>query len=218
VARRFSWRHQLRKFSRDYRVVAIDMRGYGESDKPRGLSSYVMDELVADLKSLIVELGYSSATMVAHDWGGAIAWRFAMKHPDLLDKLVQCNAPHPTVMAKILRSSMKQFLKSWYIFFFTCPFIPELWCSINDFAAIKKIFTDPPMGCTRKNALTEEDIEAYTYMFQKSGFTGPINYYRANSRFPKREEVEEINNPKMIDVPTLIIWYVKRGRGVNWPL
>merc|ERR1719193_1830875 len=114
----------MREFSDDYYVVAIDQRGYGDSDKPSGVSSYHVNEMVADLKALIPALGFSSATIVAHDWGSPITWTFAMKYPDLVDKMVQCNGPHPLTYQKKVRSSLGQFLKSWYVFFFQCPVLP----------------------------------------------------------------------------------------------
>lgn len=194
----FSWRHQMREFAKDYHVVAIDQRGYGDSDKPARRSSYEVMEMVSDLKSLIPALGYSSATVVAHDWGSPIVWTLATVYPDLVDKMVQMNGPHPTTFAKKIKSSLRQFFLSWYIFFFQCPLLPELMISLHDFAALKKMFTE---GCQPPNALSAEEIDAYVYTFQKNGFTGPINYYRAAPMNPPKKQ-----EPKLIDIPTLIIW------------
>ena len=108
------------------------------------------------------------------------------------------NGPHPATMQKRIRSSLSQFLKSWYIFLFQCPFLPELLLSINDFDALKSMYAK---GCKRPNAISAEEIEAYIYTFQRNGFTAPINYYRAASM-----TVPDKAQPKLIDVPTLIIW------------
>jgi len=200
----YVWRHQMREFASDYYVVAIDQRGYGDSDKPCRVSDYHISQMVADIKSLIPALGFSSATVVAHDWGSPIVWTFAMKHPDLIDKMVQMNGPHPLTLRPRLQSSLKQFLKSWYIFFFQCPFLPEFIFCADDFARLKSLFTKLPSGCRRPGAVSPEDLEAYVYTFQKNGLTGPINYYRASDfQSPSKAEIEAM---PLIDIPTLIIW------------
>ena len=91
----YSWRHQIKEFSEDYKVVALDLRGYNDSDKPAAPSAYAMSELLADVKGAIEALGYGTCILVAHDWGGAIAWQFAYAYPDMVSKLIVMNLPHP---------------------------------------------------------------------------------------------------------------------------
>ena len=91
----FVWRHQLEHFSRaGYRVVALDIRGYGESEKPVGLDKFHIMEFVNDIKALVEQLGEEKFTLVGHDWGGAICWTFAAFFPQMLDNLIICNCPH----------------------------------------------------------------------------------------------------------------------------
>ena len=91
----FVWRHQLKHFSRaGYRVVALDIRGYGESEKPAGLDKFHIMEFVNDIKALVEHLGEEKFTLVGHDWGGAICWTFAAFFPQMLDNLIICNCPH----------------------------------------------------------------------------------------------------------------------------
>ncbi|XP_046853123.1 epoxide hydrolase 4-like [Xenia sp. Carnegie-2017] len=129
----FSWRFQLKEFSNDYHVVAFDMRGYGDSYSPTGAINYVAQFLVQDIKEVVDALGYSSCILLGHDWGGVSAWSFAMIYPDIVDKLVIVNAPHPLVMRKKnVFLSRKQFFMSWYVFFNCLPYLPEIFFSFND--------------------------------------------------------------------------------------
>ena len=103
----YEWKNQIAEFSRDHTVVAPDMRGYNLSSKPAEVSAYQMPNLVEDVRALASELmktaGGTKFTLVAHDWGGVVAWVFAALHPEMLDKLVIVNAPHPTIFGKLLR-------------------------------------------------------------------------------------------------------------------
>ncbi|XP_061173203.1 epoxide hydrolase 4-like [Saccostrea echinata] len=200
----YSWRFQLREFSKEYRVVAVDQRGYGESDKPSGIMNYTTDKLSQDLKQLIPALGYRDCILVGHDWGGAVVFNFANKYPEMVKKLIVMNAPHGAVMFKELQTSRKQFLMSWYMFFFQMPFLPEFMLSHGHCSSLDMMFRGKDKK--RIKNCTEEDIEAYKYNFAKkgNGFTGPLNYYRAAMRKPFDKSVF---NP--IEVPTLIIWGVE---------
>jgi len=176
----YSWRFQIPEFSKDYRVVALDNRGYGDSDKPKGVKNYAMDHLTGDLKEMIENLGYTSAVVVGHDWGAAISWAFAMKYPEMVDQLIIMNVPHPAAFAKHLAKSKSQFKKSWYAFFFQLPCLAEFFLSYNDYEQIEACFTKEPWGA-KKGAFTEEDIEAYKFNAASEGtLTCAVNYYRAN--------------------------------------
>ncbi|XP_054261749.1 epoxide hydrolase 4-like [Macrosteles quadrilineatus] len=172
----YSWRHQLKEFSKDHWVVAVDMRGYGDSEKPEGRSFYRLRYLVEDVKNLVEALGREECTLVAHDWGGVVAWYFLMIYPKMVSSYVIMGTPHPVVFRKMLIKSFSQFRKSWYIFFFQLPYLPELYMRISDLAQIKKYFA------TKKSPspFSEEDVEAYKFTFGKPGaLTPPINFYRA---------------------------------------
>jgi len=214
----YSWRHQLREFQNDYHVVAVDLRGYGESSKPKSINEYRVPTLVEDIRQLIGALGKGKCYLAAHDWGGAIAWRLALRYPELVEKLVILNCPHPKAFNdRLMGLNLKQWLRSWYMFFFQCPYLPEIIFRSNDLTLLITMLAKPPSGCTDPNAFTEEDIEAWKYTFQQPGaLTGPINYYRANiGRLPPKESLgpAEVNVgskkvlPRgIVQPPTLIIW------------
>jgi len=184
----YSWRHQLKEFSKDYWVVAVDMRGYGESEKPIGREHYRMESLVADIKNLIIALGRERCTLVAHDWGGCVAWCLVLTEPQMFDSYIIMNSIHPEAFHQHLKKSKTQLRKSWYIFFFQLPWIPELWCRMNDMQMLNKILQHE----SKKSPcpVSDEDIEVYKFYFGKPGaFTAPINYYRANFLLSSRDRI-----------------------------
>ena len=194
----YSWRYQIPEFARDYQVVAVDLRGYNDSDKPQTKSAYVMDEFIQDIKGLIKGLGYEKCVLVAHDWGGAIAWNFAYSHPEMLEKLIILNLPHPAKFAQGLRT-WQQLQKSWYIFFFQLPFLPELFLQASNYQLIEKMFAGMAVD---KSAFTPEDIEAYKQAAAKPGaLTAMLNYYRNIFDFKSRNRDWDV-----LSVPTLMIW------------
>ena len=98
----YTWRKQIPKLAEHFQVVAIDLRGYNESDKPEGVENYAMPKLVGDVKAVVEHFGKKQAVIVGHDWGGAIAWMFAMQHPEMTDRLIILNVPHPVVLVREL--------------------------------------------------------------------------------------------------------------------
>ncbi|MDQ3914195.1 MAG: 4-alpha-glucanotransferase [Actinomycetota bacterium] len=172
----YSWRHQMPFLARrGFRVVAPDMRGYNLSDKPHGVAAYRMENVVRDLRELVETLGDGPARVVGHDWGGVVAWYFAMAHPALLDRLAILNAPHPQRYVRSMNP--RQAFKSWYVGFFQLPLLPERFVSANDFAMLRKLFRYDP---ARRDAFTDEDVELYVEAARRSdGLRYPINYYRA---------------------------------------
>jgi len=198
----YSWRYQLNYFDKNYHVVALDMRGYGDSDKPNGIKNYSMQNLIKDVRETIEKLGQSSTILVAHDWGAVVAWYFAMYHPDMVERLVICNVPHPKAFEKVLRSKASQFLKSWYIFLFQCPILPEEWIKTQDYKALEIFFRGRKMGIVNRENFTDEDTEAWKFTFSTNGLTAPINYYRALMQLPKR--LRPTKEP--VKSKTLILW------------
>ncbi|GFS16992.1 epoxide hydrolase 4-like [Elysia marginata] len=194
----FSWRHQIKEFQKDYRVVAFDMRGYNESDKPKGLAAYSLHKLMADVKQVILELGYKSCVLVAHDWGGVIAWPFARLNPDYVDKLVIINAPPGHIMARLLTVDAKQRKMSWYLFLFQLPLFPELLLKLQNFRVIEKEF--------QKTGISQEELNVYKYAVSQPGALTPvINYYRSVLRQTGGAVTHDINYP----MPVLLIWGCK---------
>ncbi|WP_413175287.1 alpha/beta fold hydrolase [Anabaena azotica] len=194
----YSWRHQIPEFAQNYQVVALDLRGYNDSDKPQAQSAYVMDEFVKDIAGVIQGLGYESCVLVGHDWGGAIAWNFAYAHPDMVEKLIILNLPHPAKFSQGL-STPQQLLRSYYIFLFQLPLLPELVLQASDYEAITKVIQGTAFN---KNAFTTADLEAYKDAAAKRGaITAMLNYYR--NIFQQRLLNK---NWSILEVPTLMIW------------
>ena len=195
----YSWRHQLGEFGKDYKAVALDLRGYNESDKPEEVSAYALSELVEDAKGAIRALGYDRCVLVGHDWGGAIAWSFAYAYPEMLERLIVLNLPHPAKFAEGLRSP-QQLLRSWYIALFQIPGLPERLLSANGYAAIRQVFKEQAVD---PNAFTAEDLDMLVAAAAKPGaLTAMLNYYRnifkSGGFLNKQWDV--------LTVPTLMVW------------
>lgn len=194
----YSWRHQIPEFAKDFKVVAVDLRGYNESDKPSQQSAYVMDQFIKDIEGVIKGLGYDRCVLVGHDWGGAIAWSFAYAHPDMVERLIVLNLPHPAKFAEGFRTP-QQLLRSAYIFFFQLPLLPELLLQASDYQPIETAFKGMAVN---KSAFTQADIEAYKNAAAKRGaLTATLNYYRN-----VWQQGLLSHNWGILEVPTLMIW------------
>ncbi len=194
----YSWRHQIPEFASDRKVVAPDLRGYNDSDKPSDRNAYIMAEFVQDIKGLIEGLGYDRCILVGHDWGGAIAWNFAYAYPQMLEKLIILNLPHPAKFAEGLRSP-QQLLRSSYIFFFQIPFLPELLLQTNDYGPLEAAFKGMAVD---KNTFSQADLDAYKTAVAKPGaLTAMLNYYR--NIFAQGMTSQDWS---VLTVPTLMIW------------
>jgi pimeloyl-ACP methyl ester carboxylesterase len=201
----YSWRHQLPVLgAAGCHVVAPDMRGYNLSDKPARVEDYRIEFLVADVLGLIKHFGQSQAAIIAHDWGAGVAWAVAQRHPSAVSRLAALQVPMPVAWRDNM--TLRQFLSSWYMFFFQLPRVPEWWASRNDFARIERMYRET---IVRPGAFTDEDIAAYKDALRQPGaLTSSINYYRANVlRSLLRGGAE---TPKDTDgrirVPTLFIY------------
>ncbi|XP_076451108.1 epoxide hydrolase 4-like [Babylonia areolata] len=200
----YSWRHQLREFKDTYRVVAVDMRGYGDSDRPSAVSDYTLDKLTKDLSQLITALGEEKCVMVGLDWGGVIAWAFALDYPHMLDSLVVINCASIPGYIRQLSSGLRQISKSWYISYFQMPWVPEANFQADDMWRMEQLFRGSHIGI-RSDNMTEEDVEAYKYTCQRNGFTAPLNYYRALVRYP--DILYRLSRPDlMVSCPTLLLF------------
>jgi pimeloyl-ACP methyl ester carboxylesterase len=195
----YSWRHQIPEFAQDYKVVALDLRGYNDSAKPKPQTAYIMAEFIEDVKSVVVGLGYDRCVLVGHDWGGMIAWQFAYAYPELVEQLIVLNIPHPAKFAAGLRTP-QQLFRSWYIFFFQLPVLPELLIQLNDYQVLEQAFQGMAVN---SDAFSAADIEAYKNAFAKPGaLTAAINYYR--NMF--QQGIVEPRSWGILKVPTLMIW------------
>lgn len=195
----YGWRHQIEALANaGYCVLVPDQRGYNLSDKPKGIAAYNLDELAADVIGLIDATGREKAYVVGHDWGGAVAWWTAIKYPQRLEKLVILNAPHPKVMRWNLLHNRAQRRKSWYMFMFQMPLLPE-WRMRR---ANWEIGQRALQGTSRPGTFSEADIALYREAWSQPGAArGMINWYRAIlQRRPARVASSRVT------VPALIIW------------
>jgi pimeloyl-ACP methyl ester carboxylesterase len=204
----YSWKHQLPALvDAGYRVVAPDLRGYNRSGKPDGVAAYRVSELIADVAGLVDHYRRGDderANVVGHDWGGLLAWYVAAERPDVVDRLVVLNAPHPNRFERQLRSSFSQLRKSWYVFYFQLPGLPEFGFRWNDYAVVESLLREE----TRPGAFTDEDVERYKSALATPGtVTAALNYYRALGRQRVRQYlVGDGVDERPIDAPTMLVW------------
>ncbi|KAL1401314.1 hypothetical protein pipiens_006710 [Culex pipiens pipiens] len=176
----FSWRHQLEEFSKDYWTVAVDLRGYGQSEGFDARAAYQIDVIVEDIRSLVRALGRDRVIVVGHDWGAVLGFQFVSKHMDMVDRYVMMGGPSLNGIRRLLLISWQQFRMSWYTFFFLIPWLPEFYIWGKDFGYIEQ-----NMG----GFLTKSELEAYKYTFsQRNAVTRAIDYYRENLSFLRKEQ------------------------------
>ncbi|MDQ3712296.1 MAG: alpha/beta hydrolase [Acidobacteriota bacterium] len=195
----YSWRRQIVALSDEYTVVAPDMRGYNLSDKPSRIEDYEMDKLVDDVTGLIRHFRREQAAIVGHDWGASIAWAIAQRHPETVWKLCALQVPPMSVWRK--NQTVKQFLASWYMFFFQIPRLPEWLLSRNDFAILAEGLKN---STTESDVFSSKNIAEYKKSWSEPrALTSALNYYRANilKRLFSKQTTEE-----KIKVPTLFIY------------
>jgi epoxide hydrolase 4 len=194
----YGWRKQIEPLAAaGFRVIVPDQRGYNLSSKPSGVASYALTELVSDVIAIADQLGQQKIFLAGHDWGAAVAWSTALLHPQRIAKLVVLNVPHPSVMRKFLSTRIRQLLRSWYMFFFQLPWLPETLFSVNDY----QIGVRALLRSSRAGTFSFEDLAQYrTAWSQPGAVTAMIKWYRAlfryRTKFPDRT----------VRVPTRILW------------
>lgn len=198
---KFSWRFQMPLLARlGYRVWAPNLRGYGKTSRPTSVSDYHIDHLVGDVAGLIDAAGAKETLLVAHDWGAVIAWQFAIRKMRPLSGLVIMNVPHPACFVRALRT-WSQLKKSWYVFFFQLPWLPERVLAARGAEAIGRAFTDMAVD---KRRFPSEVVDEYRRSAQEPGAVrAMINYYRAAMRADRRAMNP---TPGTVDARTLMIW------------
>lgn len=197
---RSSWRHQMQPIADlGWRVVAPDMRGYGDSSRPLALADYRINHLVDDVAALFDACGAKRRLLIGHDWGAAVAWAFAIGKAQPLEGLVVMNVPHPSVFRDVLRGSWAQRRRSWYIAFFQLPRVPEAALTARGAAIIGRMFSDMAVD---KTAFPRSVLQGYRTAALKPGaMTAMLNYYRANLR-----SLPPAGAVPMVETPTLMIW------------
>lgn len=197
----YSWRYQIPALARYFKVVVPDLRGYNDSDKPA--SGYDLDTLAADVQGLIASLGYTRAHIVGHDWGGTIAWYLAQKCPQSLNRLAVLSAAPVQRLLRELVSNMDQLRRSWYLFAFQIPGLPEWIIQRNLAEFVRNVLREQAI---RKGAFSKEDTEIYQSALAKPGvLPAALNYYRQMLvPWNWAREWNHVSQP--VTVPTLVLW------------
>lgn len=192
----YSWRHQMAGLAESYQVVAIDQRGYNLSDKPKGVEQYDMRLLVADVAAVVRHLGRAKATIVGHDWGGMVAWQFAMQMPAMTERLIVLNLPHPRGLIRELQTNPEQITNSAYARTFQRG-------APTDTA----VFFGQPMTAQTLSGWVR-DAEArkrYVDAFGRSDFDAMLNYYKAN--YPKASGPDLAPLPELPKVKAPVLMF-----------
>jgi pimeloyl-ACP methyl ester carboxylesterase len=194
----YGWHRQIEPLAAaGFRVIVPDQRGYNLSSKPSGVAAYALPELVSDVIAIADHLGQDKIFLAGHDWGAAVAWSAALLQPQRISKLAVLNVPHPSVMRKFLSTSLRQFVRSWYMFFFQLPWLPEGLFSAANF----RLGTRSLLRSSREGTFSEENLAQYRAAWSQPGaLTAMVNWYRAlfriRVRFPDRTVL----------VPARILW------------
>jgi pimeloyl-ACP methyl ester carboxylesterase len=201
-----SWRHQLPALAAaGFRAAAPDLRGYNLTDRPARVVDYRMHRLAGDVQGLIAALGGGPVHLIAHDWGGAIAWFYAARRPQDLLSLTILNAPHPKIFRRHLFGNLRQLRRSWYMFYFQLPWLPERHILRDAKNQFDRMFRG---WAFRKEMFSDDVIAGFREpMLAPGALTAAINYYRASLRRLATSN-EAAGFPK-IKVPTQVIWAEK---------
>ena len=194
----YGWHRQIEPLAAaGFRVIVPDQRGYNLSSKPSGVTAYALTELVSDVIAIADQLGQEEIFLAGHDWGAAVAWSTALLYPQRIAKLVVLNVPHPSVMRKFLSTRPRQLLRSWYMFFFQFPWLPEAFFSAFNY----HIGTRVLLRSSRPGTFSNEDLAQYRAAWsQPRAVASMINWYRA--LFRTRVKFPD----KTVHVPTRILW------------
>jgi pimeloyl-ACP methyl ester carboxylesterase len=203
----YAWKNQLAEFGRDCQAIAPDMRGYNLSSKPAEVEQYRMKYLIEDIRAFAEYLGGKKFFLVAHDWGAGVAWPFAIRYPDYLEKLIIINGPHPVIFTRELRNNPEQQKASQYVLIHRRLDAEEILSRDNYGALASSLLQDG----LKNGYLTEEDRKAYIEAWSQPGaLTGGLNYYRAAQLGPFTGGGDDVlaADPALftIRVPTLVIW------------
>ena len=183
----YSWNEQIKALKSPHRVAAVDQRGYTRSDKPKGLDNYAIPKLVSDVAAVIRDMGEKKAVIVGHDWGGMVAWSFAMSKPEMTERLAVLNLPHPKGLNRELANNPDQQRNSQYARAFQLP------------GAHKLLTAERLAGWVKGEAKRAKYIEA----MKRSDFEAMLNYYKRN--YPRPPYEEDMSEPVRLKIPVLLI-------------
>jgi pimeloyl-ACP methyl ester carboxylesterase len=187
----YTWRMQMPELAKSFKVVAIDQRGYNKSDQPVGVHNYTIEKLVGDVRAVIQHFDRRKAVVVGHDWGGMVAWSFAMSHPEMTDRLIILNLPHPNGLRRELANNRDQQKNSQYA---------------RDFQkadAASKLSAEGLTFWVKDKAARLKYVEA----FRRSSFEAMLNYYKAN--YPREPYDDEPSTLPKVECSVLMIHGLK---------
>lgn len=184
------WRHQTKTLtSAGFRVVAPDLRGYGESDKPADVDAYRVTKSVADMTAILDALGIETAHVVGHDWGAGVAWALALMAPQRVHRLAVLSVGHP---ARFSKRTVLQRQKSWYMLLFQFAEAEEI-LRKNDWALLREWMASHP----ERDAAVER-------LARPGALTAGLDWYRANMH--PRRELQNAPPPPKVKADTLGLW------------
>ena len=182
----YLWRHHIEALAGDYQVVAIDQRGYNQSDKPKGVEHYGFDHLVGDVVAVIEHTGHETATIVGHDWGGFVTWMFGMTRPEMADGLIIFNLPHPRGLMRELALNRQQKENSAYA---------------RRFQMESAHLQMTPEQMAGRHQGDPTVYGRYLEAYRRSDFESMLNYYKAN--YPKPPYLEDTTDVVRVQLPVL---------------
>ncbi len=199
----YSWRHQMPVLARmGYTVWAPNLRGYGDTSRPEGVRDYRMRHLVDDVAGLIDAAGADETLLIGHDWGGAIAWIFALAQIRPLERFIVMNLPHPRLFRRGLKT-WKQLRRSWYVFFFQLPWLPERILGANGARRVSGMIRG---SAAHKDRFPGEVLEVYrANAAQPGALSAMLAYYRAYIRYGVDKDLAQAVY-RRLETPTLMIW------------
>lgn len=205
-----AWENQIQELSKDHKVIAIDMRGFNLSSKPKGKSQYQISVLIEDLKQIAEKLNLKGATWVAHDWGGIVTWGFAIHHPEWVKRLIILNSPHPAILARELQENPVQRKAGEYVDFFRTPFAKYILSAFN-FKILDDQILQPLLN---SGFLSSSSYKQYLQAWAQEGaLNAALNYYRAadfvnpsHGRKPNPRDISPQGGAYRVRVPTMVIW------------
>ena len=211
----WSWRHQLPALAAaGFRAVAVDLRGHGQSDRPRGVGAYTVARVAADVDALVGALGEErAAAVVGHDWGGIVAYDVAARYPQRLERLVVLNSPHPAALARgLLRNA--QALRSAYMLALMVPGLAERAFAAGDGALVRRA-----LRAFRRSPVSDEELDRYVAAAREAEWLrGGLSLYRAMARalLARAPIVGRLAAPspptpgrrrsRRVEVPVLVVW------------